>query len=43
MTIPVLHDARDSFAAEGAKHAEGASFISLYGLSMLCGKVWQVI
>jgi|GEM_PF-5801276 len=38
----MLHYARDSFTAEVAKHAEKASFISLCGLSVLCGEIWVI-
>jgi len=35
----MVHYACDSFTAEVAKHAEKASFISLCGLSVLCGEI----
>jgi len=30
------------FTAEVAKHAEKAFFISLCGLSVLCGEIWVI-
>jgi len=38
----MLHYARDSFTAEVAKHAKKASFVSLCGLSVLCGEIWVI-